>query len=217
MIRKSVLTAPLACLVGILCALTPTTSRADDERRAAERPHEREIHQTYSVLSSLTAADRRVYYRRLTNTAKAGLWTFQLQNYLNAHGNLTQEQRAVIREAITRLPQLFARERGADIDIADLEARARIAFPDDVTTIFFTLGGPSIDPAFSALRHEIRAQFFDDGGPIERPECDCATQSSACHYTESCMAGGCTLDSSWPACGFMWWYTCDGICKNNIW
>jgi len=44
-------------------------------------------------------------------------------------------------------------------------------------------------------------------------DCDCSRASDWCSGIQVCKEGnGCTVDDTYPMCGTLWLYECDGVC-----
>lgn len=143
--------------------------------------------QAYSALSALPMSARRDTFRAMTNEQRSEMWRMHLAKALSR--NLTTEQRDIITQTIAlATPEFFVHHGNLDsLGIKDSftgkEARE----------LFAQLGGPE-----PKNHHAVMA-----------PECQCSHASDQCGL--SCFGNGCQVSEY--GCGFLWVYSCDGLCR----
>jgi hypothetical protein len=120
-----------------------------DDPRAWVRANKHRLPRTYAEFSDFTLIYRRVIYQELTPETRAQLWTDHLARYLDAHPDLSPEQRLIIADAQDMVGQPDLRQPGEPMPPAhhsrlkDIERRAIEAFGrDEVRDLLATLGPP---------------------------------------------------------------------------
>ncbi len=158
----------------------------------------------YNALSTLEPGQRKELYSALTADVRAELWRLQHQMYLADHPELTAEQRSLLYELAPHLtPELYSGQwKGTQmvdrVEVDRLHQRAAEIFsPDEMSAIFFRLGG---DHA-AQHRWQLRATF----------ECYCAANSD-CEGGLHCLTQvhGCTRTPN--GCGPDLTKACTGFC-----
>lgn len=161
---------------------------------------------------------RREIMRRLAPAERSNVWRAHLRQYLASHPTLPAADVQLIQTASTILsPAAFA---------DPTEAR-RTALEDVANQIVGSLGreeaeyllyqlGPkdgafaSFEPLAMKLQNKVRGMF---ALVAQAYDCNC-TMSFGCQGGDTICSNqvSCAPDSDWPACGWGWWQTCDGMC-----
>jgi hypothetical protein len=197
-----------------VCALTS----ADDTRLPNHDSIERVTADTeaiaaYKSLWTAADSDRRDMYRSLPSHVKASVWRVHLRQYLAAHPELDERQRAVIRDAM-----LLLKTEPFDVGIASpefaellrqLEEQAKRVFGiERARTLFGELGPEPIESNVCATQPRVDAQSLKPR-PLQLG-CTCSTISDLCSLPKVCEGGECTWRPD--GCGIFWQYACTGLC-----
>lgn len=143
--------------------------------------------QAYSALSALPMSARRDTFRAMTNEQRSEMWRTHLAKSMSR--NLTTEQRDIVTQAIAlATPDFFAHHGNLDSLIIKDSFTGK-----EAREIFAQLGGPE-----PKNHHAVVA-----------PECQCSHASDQCGL--SCFGNGCQVSDY--GCGFLWVYSCDGLCR----
>jgi hypothetical protein len=189
---------------------------ADDLRTASQQ------------IDAYPAVYRRAIMSALTPVDRSEAWRAHFRRYLAAHPELTAPQRAVIEDAIAiATPAALGR---ADADtrerISTLFNQARDVFgKDTANTLFVTLGTEQsvradILPLRQRLADRVRSWRVANAGS---PDCNCNTDVDTCtvwpesEWLECSERYACEFDLSWPMCGPLWSWACNGWCRVVIW
>lgn len=167
---------------------------------------------------------RKAMLRRLGPARGAAIWQRHITNYRDAHPELSIEQVETLNAVLALISaETFAfpttEERAASKELAD---RVDGLFGEDVKRyLMYDLGPRNVTflaqatPIRQRLQDFVRAHFVVNAGDGERCdcvfdfECDARSGDSIC---SAAATSGCSLDPTWPACGFLWLETCDGRC-----
>lgn len=188
-------------------------SRGDDAaRRLAAEPLE--VAPTYETLVSQKKRDRLQAFGALPSSMKSAIWTHQFLIALAQHPEFTEEQRAVLYDAIALFtPRLFEISNpspewssGVDQPLQKLTLRAKAAFGPLASKLFAQLGpltpaagqvgatDPSVPPGESPKT--LRSQTLHPSPKDDLPLCECSTTSDYCAFEHgsdwSCVGGGST-------------------------
>jgi hypothetical protein len=155
----------------------------------------------YSELSELTKGDRKASFSLMSAEDKSSLWRVHFGLSLARHPEWTEQQRAIVLEAIAMAtPQLYKIPKDSnwtrlvDEPVRLLAQKALLVFTkEDGAALFSELGiaGPS------QLNHATRPSG-----------CACAQESDWCAY--QCISTECTI-LTW-GCGTFGVYACNGKC-----
>jgi hypothetical protein len=122
--------------------------RDDAVRRlASEAP---EVARTYAMLVSKDRMDQTLAYADLSASMKAAMWSHQLLTAIVEHPEFTDEQRAIIGDALDLFtPEMFEITEGhpefrtrVHEPISDIERRAKASFPRETAFRLFAHLGP---------------------------------------------------------------------------
>lgn len=185
---------------------SPPAETGDEAWPADAAVSENEAAQAYATLVAQSAGERRRSYGAMPGSMRAALWMHQLRSALRTRSDLTTAQRSVIRRTLILLkagvPEMDAR-------LHDLAAQARAEFGDKAARDLFAELGPrdvDVQPDPASALHRPR--------PADFPTCTCNTASDFCGSRATCwQAGGCYFTSL--GCGFLWNYSCIGLCQPN--
>jgi len=92
-------------LTGILCLLafgllSARSGRADDQHPFPLRNARADVLTVYSTLRVMPRGDAKLSFSQLSPEMKADVWTLHLEQFLDEHQNLLEEQREVIFEGL---------------------------------------------------------------------------------------------------------------------
>jgi hypothetical protein len=182
---------------------------------------------TYKVLSGLPVPERRAVFAQLAATAKTDLWQLHLDTYVLEHPDLTNEQLAVLEEAMRLLHAgIFSDEIGGDdrqsvnTRLTDLQIAAMEVFAhNEQVEIFGILGArpttrsePASNGSTPATSTPGSRNWRVTANPvITNVDCECSIQSDLCWSGYWCKASTCR--STGMGCGWYWAHPCDGLCQ----
>jgi hypothetical protein len=168
-------------------------------------------------------AYRREIARALSPTLRSGVWRRHIRIYLEAHPDLPPPAVELLHDAARLVtPEFFSaptsEERASAKSIGDqLE---RLVGREEAELALYRLGPregtfTSLEPiserAANWVRRAMVALAFNE------ESCECATGwgcggggGQTCKSSSSC-----TPDDDWPACGWLWTETCDGVCRTS--
>ncbi len=167
-------------------------------------------------------AYRKALLTELPPAARAQVWRGFLSRYLREHESLRPHEVDAVKEALELMtPELFIdRPSGPRADAIRSAADAvRRELGDSAARELLADLGPAhlvSSPALSLrtrVGDALRNQFV-----LEAAEsCQCAEDFWGCSSGMHCEegAGGCTKDTTWPACGLLWMDDCIGLCTLN--
>jgi hypothetical protein len=168
-----------------------------------------------------------VVYRRAIMTAlmppvQAQVWQNHIAAYLAANPGMDPAAVSALQDAIALIsPQLFTGPP-TDAERAQIHAIAgevTATLGQDVAlNLLYNLGPAdgtfvSAEPVTEKLADFVRKTFtlYADAS-----SCDCNV-GWGCEGGTYCASGtGCSVVTSWPACGWLWDDPCDGQCANGI-
>ena len=185
---------------------------------------EGEAAETYAALLEQDVSERRRSYRNMSGTTKAALWIHQLRSALQAHPEFTTAQRTIIHSALSLLaPDFFEIDSSSprwidrvDVPLRELMAQAKAEFgPQMARELFGELGPREVRQTGSGAIEMRPIQRLGRPAPTEdasgtTPTCQCNSWSDFCGSNSRCVQGGCYFTN--VGCGFMWQYSCVGLC-----
>jgi hypothetical protein len=171
-----------------------------------------------SQVQAYPVAYRRAIMRALPAQARVVVWRRHIRDYIDAHPGLSPAAVAVLDEA----RDLITPELLSDPSSADRAQAARLGSElvaligrDEAEHVLYRLGPrdgtfASREPFGERLANWVRGLVV----AFARAEsCDCATGWGCDGMGTYCRANtGCTVDTDWPMCGWLWSETCDGLC-----
>jgi hypothetical protein len=165
------------------------------------------------AFKALSVEYRHLVVAKLSAEEYAALWQAVL---LDARKGGRLPQSLYERASAVAVPATFTKkdaETGALLRSLETDARRELG-NGVVNEIFITMGplngSKPAGSASIALRQFIRNRLAVTASAW--PDCECC---SSCAFTcsgGSCVSYGCNWDPSMGGCGFLGWYTCDGIC-----
>lgn len=212
-----VVPAEFSVLVGTYRALQEP-SRSPEEWVAA---HAAELPRTSVEIKSLPVSVRKAVFRALPPMERSMLWRAHFADYVQAHDGITTEQLDVLNDACELMsPDNLVGTNTPEVrsKATEIISRAMTAFPAEETNELFYWFGPRrpLRLAVSAtLRKPSMLQTLAELYTLDAKRlrsCSC-NQDAGCGVAgPTCdHAGGpCATDSTWPACGFLWMWDCDG-------
>ena len=165
---------------------------------------------------------RRAIMRALSPTVRAWIWRFHILGYLRQHPELDADAAELIQQAAAlATPDAMRGDRTANAEISAIATQIQVTLGKDVADyLLYRLGpkdsfvGSAALPISERLANFARQQFLALAGG--NSDCDCST-SFGCDSTSHCDSGaGCTVDDTWPMCGWFWDQECDGSCRGGI-
>ena len=188
----------------------------DDLRTAAHR------------IDAYPSAYRRAIMSALTPAERSEAWRSHFRRYLAAHPELTAAQRRVIEDgiAIATPAALGTADTATRERISALFNEAREVLGKDVANaLFVTLGTEhSVRADILPLRQRIadRVRSWRVAN-ADSPDCNCNTDIDTCtiwpesEWLDCSEMYSCEFDLSWPMCGPLWSWACNGWCRIVIW
>ena len=166
---------------------------------------------------------RKAIMRALAPEIRAAVWQRHIAAYVNSNPALDPDAIALLEKVqVLVTPDLMGNASAADRDeisqiateLTDIIGREETEF------VLYRLGprdnamAKNLEPTSQRLANWVRGVLV----AIARVEdCDCATSWGCDGYGTICKAGTtCTVDSSWPMCGWLWNDPCDGLCVSGI-
>jgi hypothetical protein len=174
-------------------------------------------------IQSYPLAYRREILRVLNPARRAEIWRGHIAQYINDHPGLDSTALVVLEAAMAMAtPEVFGAataEHRRQIQVLADQTISLIG-REEADYLFYRLGPrdgrfTSAEPwsmRFTNWVRGIAIAMAEDAG-----ECSCNTEYGCDSQYTTCRASGqggttCTLDEDWPACGWFWNQTCDGVC-----
>lgn len=161
---------------------------------------------------------RKAILKALSSDGRSNAVREHIQSYIDEHPGLDSTALVLLEaaKAFAR-PAVFEHPTAADRMVARIIGEQAITLlgPEDARYLFARFGPKdgqftSIEPTGMRLTNWVRGLFVAMADVVD---CDCNTDFG-CDSNMNCKAGtGCTVDSSWPACGWLWLQDCDGVCR----
>lgn len=217
----------IACLIAVALTLpvegillqaisTPSTKQAVRAWVASLSPDD--LLAAADSIQSYPVMYRKEIMRALTPALRAEIWREHIQRYMDTHPHLSSDAIPVLQGAIALItPELFDprgdKQREATALIAD--QLTAILGRGEAEYLLYRLGPrdektASIEPIGMRLANQVR-DFFAVLALAD--DCDCSSGWGCEGLAETCRTGGCNVDTSWPACGWLWNEDCDGQCS----
>lgn len=241
----------LSTVMMLAMALLSANSSSSDERPASRNSDARigsgsddalrrlaieplEVGRTYEALAVKDKSERMGAYAELAGPMRAAVWNHQLLVALAEHPEFTEEQRAVLYDAIELFtPEFFeitfdSPDWSSRVDqpLRKLESRAKATLGIVLTAQLFAQLGPD-NPRVTVQQMSAKSspptqakKGFQNSGklrsaPNDLPNCSCSTTSDFCAATWGpdwyCLGGGCVWGTNW-GCGSAFAYPCNGLC-----
>ncbi len=167
-------------------------------------------------------AYRKAIMGRLSAARRSAVWQHHIQMYIDHNPQLDPA-------TVTALQAAKDAASSDAFDSPTTATRARVAAAaqqlqtligrEDTEFLLFRLGPrdgtfASIEPISQKLANYVRQAFV---ALARADDCECNTDFGCGGYTTHCEGGtGCTPDTSWPMCGWLWNDPCDGECRSGI-
>lgn len=164
---------------------------------------------------------RRAIMRALSPDLRSWIWRNHILAYLQMHPELDANAVELIQQAAAlATPEAMSGNRSTRSEIDAVAAQIQAMLGRDVADYLLyrlgpkdTLVGSAALPVRERLANFARQQFLVLAGG--NGDCDCST-SFGCDSSSRCDGGsGCTVDDTWPMCGWLWDQECDGSCKSG--
>lgn len=166
-------------------------------------------------------AYRHEIMRALAAGRRAEVWREHITNYRDGHPGLDAATVAVLDAAIAIVtPELFSAPSPADRAQVKRIGDQLVALigREEAEYVLYRLGPrdgrfASLEPMAERAANWIRSVVV---AFANSDDCECSTEWG-CGGGTVCKGGtGCNPDSEWPACGWMWNDTCDGVCRGGV-
>jgi len=167
---------------------------------------------------------RRAIMRAASPQRRSQVWRGHIASYVDTHPDLSASALELLNEA-------SALASPENLSTADAAARARMKSvgdqlkaligQEDVDNLLYRLGRrdgtfESHEPVSLQLSNWVRAKFTALAASFAA-DCDCNIGFGCDGLFVTCRDNtGCAPDEDWPACGWFWSETCDGVCK-SVW
>jgi hypothetical protein len=165
---------------------------------------------------------RRAIMRALLPDIRSWIWRKHILSYLQMHPELDENAVELIQQAAAlATPEAMSGDRSTSAQIGAVATQIQATLGRDVADdLLYRLGpndlrvGSTALPIRERLANFARQQLLALAG--SNGDCDCSS-SFGCDGAARCDgSGGCTVDDTWPMCGWLWIEECDGACKNGI-
>jgi hypothetical protein len=218
----------IACIVVVALTLpvegillqaisTPSTKQAVRDWVASLTPAE--LLAAADSIQAYPVMYRQEIMRALTPALRADIWRDHIQRYMDTQVHLSSDAIPVLQAAIALItPEIFDprgnKQREATALLAD--QLTAILGRGEAEYLLYRLGPrdektASIEPVGMRLANHVR-DFF--AVLASEDDCNCSSGWGCEGFGESCRTnGGCNVDNSWPACGWLWNEDCDGLCS----
>jgi hypothetical protein len=199
--KKKSLVLALPLLAGVLTAAVDGRKRPECEI-AAEwvAANVERLPKTLAGISEYNAEHRKAIFRALPRDVQLRLWHEQLA-YYSASSELTETQRAFVKELDGVLDQYFGKENSAKFDSVYKARKLEILGPQLSGRILGNLGINT--PELTAQAQETALV-----------DCECNITESYCSAGMRCSgATGCTVTTPIIGCGDFWCEDCNGMCR----
>jgi hypothetical protein len=164
---------------------------------------------------------RKEIMRALTPALRAGIWRDHIQTYIDTHPHLSSDAIPALQGALALITaDLFDprgdKKRNETALLAD--QLSALLGRGEAEYLLYRLGPrdeqtASIEPLRMRLTNYVRDLLVVHA---EAEACDCSTGWGCEGYGESCRtSSACEVDSTWPACGWLWNEDCDGLCRTG--
>jgi hypothetical protein len=165
---------------------------------------------------------RRAIMRFSKPERRSQIWRACIYEFLNAHPDLPAETVAALQSAIAlATPENLSNPSAAakaQTQALGEKLRALLG-KEDADDVLYRLGPrdgtfTSHAPVNHQLTNWVRAKLTAFAAPSVT-DCDCNLSWGCDGGSMTCRdSTGCTVDDSWPACGFLWNSDCDGKCRS---
>ena len=180
----------------------------------------RDLSVAASRVQSYPFAYRRAIMAALSADQRAAVWQSHIQSYIQTHPELGADAVELLQSAEQLAsPDAFSGPNAArTVAINVIAGKIQATLGKDVADyLLYRLGPKDLVLSSNALpirerlanfvRTEIVNAFADD--------CECSTDFG-CDGGRCDGSTGCTPDTTWPMCGWLWDQTCDGNCRTGI-
>ena len=180
-----------------------------------------QLHVEAARVASHRYAYRRAIMRALTPDMRSQIWREHIYSYIRVYPNLSAEAISALEAAarVASVDAFTAPTAAIRTQIAAAAAQVEAALGRDVAEYLLYRLGPkdgaatTVEPLSDKLAEFVR-QTFVVSARID--DCDCSVEFG-CEGAQHCSnATSCTVDSDWPACGWLWNWDCDGLCKSGL-
>jgi hypothetical protein len=167
-------------------------------------------------------AYRRAIMSALSPDVRSLIWRNHIQGYLDMHPELDANAVELIQHAAAlATPEAMSGDRSNAAEVTAVATQIKVTLGSEVADyLLYRLGAKDIRvgsaalPIRERLANFARQQFLVLAGMAG--DCDCSSDFG-CDATSHCEGGtGCTVDDTWPMCGWFWDQECDGSCRGGI-
>lgn len=160
---------------------------------------------------------RREILRRLDTRGRIAAWTAVIVRYRDSHPELEDAQVDILNTAIETVRVTLSNPGPQTASLARFVGeRAEAILGKEVARELLHQAGPLRVRFFSAsLPWHLRATDFVRTRLVVQADaaaCNCNVEFG-CGNGNDCVSGiGCTVETDWPACGWLWLQDCNGSC-----
>lgn len=226
-IRRRVIVGAVALLLTLptetilLKALTtPNTKQAAQQWVQGLTPSQ--LSSAASSIQTYPFVYRRAIMAALSPAMQSWVWQSYLESYLAANPNLDANTVSELQAAIALLTPDALSQPATDAERTQIHAIAAEVTSslgsETALELLYYLGpadgtSASAEPVTQKLADLVRRSFTLHANGSD---CDC-NQGWGCGGAGSCSGStGCSVITSWPACGWLWEDPCDGSCASNF-
>jgi hypothetical protein len=162
---------------------------------------------------------RRAIMRAATPVLRSQVWRGHIGNYLQTHPDLDVATVALLQAAVA-----LASPENLSAPTAEAQAQVRTVGDaiqaalgkEDAEYVLYRLGPrdgtfASLEPTSLILANWVRSKFV--ALAMSTRQCDCKVSWGCDGFFTYCKDNtGCPIQEDWPACGWLWNETCDGLC-----
>jgi hypothetical protein len=173
-----------------------------------------------STIEAYPFVYRRAIMSALPPAARAAVWQSHIAGYLAMHPELDPSSVALLATTIALItPDVMAGNGVSNRQVSTIAVQIQATLGKDVADyLLYRLGPKDLQSASALPIRERLANFVRQHftASARADDCDCSTDWG-CDASNHCDGGtGCTPDTTWPMCGWLWNETCDGGCRNGI-
>ncbi|GMV20473.1 MAG: bacteriocin fulvocin C-related protein [Vicinamibacterales bacterium] len=206
-----------------------TTGEVQSASSWAQALSDRQVDLAARQIQDYPFAYRKEILRRLpSNEARAQVWIDHITSYRDSHPELSSEQVDALNAAIEVTRLTFAAMDGDGRENARAATRivaervTELFGPDVADYLMHRLGNRqtlmlvNAAPLHLRLTDWVRAKFVVQAESAGDCWCSLDWGCDVMSMTWCDGSSNCTVDDSWPACGWLLNDACDGVCKVGV-
>jgi hypothetical protein len=176
-----------------------------------------------SQIESYSFVYRRAIMKAAWPSLRSAVWQHHIEAYMDAHPDLPSDAVPVLK-AVTAAatPEVLSDPTDAErAEIDSLAEQVQAVLGQDVADyLLYRLGPPDTAvttaalPVSQRLADWLRGHFVALASSLD---CNCSLDWGCSAFGTYCANdSGCTPDTTWPMCGWLWDETCDGFCDAGM-